>query len=62
LSSLERSREGRADPIRAFWYDLKRATHAIRREVLTLWRYLTGNVAARKRPPQTIDVETPDIR
>jgi len=46
---------GKADPVQAAWFDLKRLTHAIGREARKIWRFLAA--IGRKREPSTIDVE-----
>lgn len=48
---------GKADPVQAAWFDLKRHTRTIRREAVKVWRFLAGKTTHRKRPPSTIDVD-----
>lgn len=42
---------GKADPVQAAWFDLKRHTRSIGREAVKLWRFLAGKATGRKRHP-----------
>ena len=48
---------GKADPVQAAWFDLKRHTRTIGRETGKLWHFLAGKATSRKRTPGTIDAE-----
>lgn len=48
---------GKADPVQAAWFDLKRHTRTIGREAVKLWHFLAAKATGRKRPPSTIDVD-----
>ena len=48
---------GKADPVQAAWFDLKRHTRTIGREAVKLWHFLVGKATGRKRASSTIDVD-----
>ena len=48
---------GKADPVQAAWFDLKRHTRTIGIGAGKLWRFLAGKATSRKRAPGTIEVE-----